>query len=135
MGVVTPSVVCARVRNVCAIMRAVVVQAMLGVSFVALIIGRTRVRDQLAGYARYVVCCIQDPRVAHVPGVDIGIRDRYVSTLAHYATIFTKAIVPVKSDAVASCVDKGTQFLHHVPVLDVICCMLMKTVLSLNHGV
>ena len=70
-----------------------------------------------------------------MPGVDYGIRVRYVSTFALYATIFTKAIVTVKSNAVARCVDNGTIFLVHVPVLDVICSMPMKTVLSLNHGV
>jgi hypothetical protein len=70
-----------------------------------------------------------------VPGVDYGIRVRYVSTFALYATIFTKAIVVEKPNVVARCVDNGTIFLFHVPVRDVICSMPMKTVQSLNHGV
>ena len=70
-----------------------------------------------------------------MPGVDYGIRVRYVSTFALYATNFTKAIVMEKPNVVARCVDYGTILVFHVPVRDVISSMPMKTVQSLNHGV
>jgi hypothetical protein len=107
---------------------------MLDVSYVAFIICRSRATVQLPGFAKYVVCCIQVFRDAHVPGVVIGIRVRYVSTLALYATIFTKAIVPASGVAIANCVAIVTMNLYHVPVLDVTCCILAKTVQPLNHG-
>ena len=96
--------------------------------YVAFIICRSRATVQLPGFAKYVVCCIPVLRVAHVPGVVIGIRVRYVPTFALYATIFTQATVPASGVAVANCVAFSTMILYHVPVLDVTCSMLAKTV-------
>lgn len=107
---------------------------MLDVLFVAFIICRSRATVQLPGFAKYVVCCIPVLRVAHVPGVVIGIRVRYVQTFALYATIFMQATVPASGVAVANCVAFGTMILYHVPVLDVTCSMLAKTVQPLNLG-